>query len=355
MEEARRNIWVGLFVLTGLAALGVLVVLFGKTPTWLGTRGVMELHIRFDEVADIREGNLVTAKGITIGRVVQVDLVDPSQFDAGVDVLVHIDSQYSIHEGARALATEAVLGQGRPPIQIIPGDRAAALLVAGATLRGEMRTALDSIFPPGVVDTLQTSARQIGDAAEALTPVLREFEQMIQVRSLEDVDGAVAMQGNLSTAVVRLDSALKHFNEVLGDPTVKSQVREFVANAHDISERGKKMMTDLEAAAAESRTLMADARQLVGKVDGAVGNAEARINEVARSAVDTLDKLDQFMDFMNVAGRQVASGEGNLGRFVMDDRLYESLVITADRLGQAVEEFRALIAQWQEGRIKVAL
>ncbi len=347
MEETRRNVWVGLFVLFGLTALASLVVLFGRGPTALMSGGTYQLHVLFDQVSDVRPGNLVIAKGIKIGSVTDVRLVDPKRFDAGVDVTVAIENQYAIPEGSLAQTTEAMLGQGRPPIEILTGPSGAAPLAAEASIRGNVRKAIDSIFPPGVVNTLETAVRQIGQAAEDLSPVLRELEQIIQSRSPEAVDRGEA-QGNIATAAARLDSALKHFNDVLGDPNVKSQVREVVANAHAMSEQGKQLMTDLDQATN-------DARATIAHTDQAVANLELRINEISRSTMEGLDKASQFMDHLNALGEQVRRGEGNLGLLFMDNKLYESMTITAERLSHAVEEFRALIAEWREGKVRIAL
>ncbi len=354
MEEVRRNLLVGSFVLCGLVALGTLVVLFGRGPTALVSGGTYPLHVYFAAVSDVRPGNLVTARGIQIGHVTSVDLVDPKRFEAGVDVIVAIQKQYSIPEGSSAQTTEVMLGQGRPPIEILAGKIGAEPLQPGASLKGSIRGAMESIFPPGVVDTLQTSARQIGDAAEALTPVLDEMKEVLQKRTPEQVDRGL-MQGNLSSAVARFDSALRHFNEVLGDGQVKSQLRETVANVHDMSEQGKVVAADLQKAAADGREMMADGRKLIAKVDATVDKLDTRTADVTRGIMTSLDDMDRFLDYLNVVGQQVASGQGNFGQLVMDNKLYDSLVITAERLSMAVDEFRALIAEWRQGKIKVAL
>lgn len=354
MEETRRNIAVGLFVIVGLLALGTLVVIFGRQPTAMIAGGTYPLHIHFEAVADIRPGNLVTVKGITIGRVAEVDLVDPNNFDAGVDVLVSIENRYWLTEGTRAIATEPMLGQGRPPIRIIPGPSGAATLNAGATVDGTIERAIEQIFPPRVVTTFETAAGQIGNAAEDLSPVLRELTKLLEDRSPEQVDAGF-YAGNLTSAVARLDASLRHFNEVLGDPEVKSRVRATVENVHAMSERGKVAMTDVETAARDGKALMADARTVLGRIDEAVGNIDRRTADLSRSIRGTLSGADEVLDHLSVIGLQIKEGKGSIGRLVMDGRLYESLLITFRQLGVALEEFQALIQEWREGRVKLGL
>jgi len=375
MEETRRNVLVGVFVLVGLSALAALIVLFGRGPTWLVRGGSYPIHVRFDEVSGIRPGTLVTAKGITIGRVDRVALQRPAEApmpppevppspdgaefligrEVGVDVVLAIEREYRLPMGSTARTTEPVLGQGRPPIEIMPGPVGADPLPAGASIDGTVRKAIDTIFPPGVVTTFQTAARQIGDAAEALTPVLAELEGLIEARSPSDVDRPGGPEGNLASALTRLDASLKHFNDVLGDADVKSQVRESVASIHEMSEKGKQVMADLEVAASQAREVMTDVRQFIAKADTTLENVDSSVHDLSQATLANLDKVDRLLDHLSTVARQVSEGEGNIGQLIMDNRLYESMVLTAERLSLAVEEFRALIAEWREGKIRVSL
>jgi len=371
MEESRRNLMVGLFVLVGLCALCVLIVLFGRGPTWLVRGSTYALHVHFDEVVGIRPGTLVTVKGISVGRVDSIDLRQPAAPEPsrpgaarpellvsekiGVDVLLAIDTRYLIPKGSSAQTTEPMLGQGRPPIEIIPGPADAGALAAGASIRGEIRKAIDTIFPADVVTNFKTTSRQVGDAAEALTPVLADMHLMLQQRSPADVDAALVDQGNLSSAMARLDSSLKHFNEVLGDPTVKSEIRTAVANFHEISEKGKNVVSELEHVATDARQAVADTREFVGKAGQTLDRVDVRVDEVSRATMDSLDRADQFLDNLNIVAKQISSGEGNVGRLVMDNKLYEAMVISAERLSLLIEEFRGLIAEWRQGKVRVAL
>jgi len=371
MEEGRRNLMVGVFVLLGLGTLALLSVLIGRAPTWLISGKTYPLHVHFDQVTGIREGNLVTIKGITIGRVDRVAFfalapAEPTPAPAqaggarvigqqtGVDVVLGIERDYLIPKGSAAITTEPMLGQGRPPVEIIPGPADAEPLPAGASIPGTMRSAIDTIFPSGVVTTFDTTARQIGDAAEALTPVLEELKVIFEPRTPRAVDQAGGPQGNLSSAVARFDAALKHFNEVLGDPQVKSQLRDTIANVDEMSVKGKKVMDDLQTAAADARDLMADGRKMVARADETLTNLDHQVTDVSRATLDGLDRADRFLDYLNIVGEQVTTGKGNLGQFVMDNRLYEALTFTAERLSLAVEEFRGLVAEWRLGKVKVA-
>ncbi len=355
MEDGRRNVLVGLFVLLGLVALGTLIVLFGQGPTWLVRGGTYPLHITFEQGSGISAGTQVTLKGLAIGRVESIDMINMDKLDQGVDVLVAIEQRFQLPLDTTARTTEPVLGQGRPPIEILPGPSGSGTLAPGATISGSIRTAMDSIFPANIVDTFTLAANQIGDAAEALTPVLEELKPLLEARTPEEVDRPGGPAGNLTSAMARLDASLRHFNEILGDPTLKSRIEDSIANLHKMSERGLGVMDDIETAAREGRAAMTDARGLVTNADQSLARMESQLQSLVRSTVDSLGKIDTLLDHLNVVGQSMSSGQGTVGRLMMDDRVYESLLITIERLSETVEEFRALAQEWREGKVKVGL
>ena len=55
MSSARQNVTVGLFVVVGVALLGVLIVWFGEEPDWLKSwtgGATWRLHISFEDLID---------------------------------------------------------------------------------------------------------------------------------------------------------------------------------------------------------------------------------------------------------------------------------------------------------------
>ncbi|MEW6250897.1 MAG: MlaD family protein [Planctomycetota bacterium] len=363
MEERRRNVLVGLFVLLGLTAMATLIVLFGRGPTWLMRRGTYELHVRFEHVGGIREGTLVTFKGFEIGRVDRVRLQGEAaggagqllSQGAGAEVVLAIKMEHLVPKGSTAETREPMLGEGRPPIEIIAGPAGNPALEPGAVLQGEIRTGLDSLFPPGIVASFESTARNVGDAAAALTPVLEEMRGLLERRAPSEVDRPGGLQGNISSSVARLDAALKHWNDVMGDGQVKSQVRETVANVRQASVDAQQTVEQLREGTKELRAVIADAKEFIGQADSTLKNMDGRVNDVARSVTESLDRADHFLDQLNVIADKVASGDGNVGRLIMDNKLYEAMQITAERLALALEEFRALMVEWREKGMRARL
>ncbi len=353
MSETRRNLWVGTFALFGLLSLGTLIVLFGKMPSWIASGNAYEVRIDFGFVSGVREGTLVTMGGKTIGRVTGVDFKNVEHIDRGITVVTTIDGAYRLPANCRAVTNEAIMGMGRPEIRIVVDVATDGYLAANQSILGRTTPAVETIFPPPVVDTLQTSATQIGEAAGALTPVLHDLHEILVKRDVSEVDAPGGQPGNLSTAMARFDSMLKHFNEVFGEPAVQSQVRDGIANLH-------KMSVDLQAAvvqfnefAKEARAVAAEAKLLTGKAGETLDSLDANVQRVARALTTDLEKASLVLDGLAVVALRIKRGEGTLGKFVQDERLFESMVLTFKRLTETLDEMKKLVGDVRSGKVKI--
>lgn len=356
MRQSRQSFWVGLFVLVGLAALGALIVLFGQTGFWITKADAYVLDIRFERATGIRSGTIVTVGGIDVGRVRSVAFVDREQLDAGVSVQVAFhDLDFRLHQGARARTNEPGLGEGRPPIVIVPGDPDAPVLASGAPIRGEISSAVESLIPKEIVTNFDKTATQIGEAAAALKPVLEDLHGLLRARDAAVVDQPGGPPGNLATAVQRLDAAFKHWNDVLGDPEVKSELRTTIQNLHVMSEDGKAAVSEMKIAAGDFRASAAEAKTLLEQTSGAVTRIDGHVETLAHALNDDLEIASNVLTRLHSITEKIDGGEGTIGRLLTDGRLYESLVLTFRRLAETTEEFRLLIKEWQEGKIRVGL
>jgi phospholipid/cholesterol/gamma-HCH transport system substrate-binding protein len=168
------------------------------------------------------------------------------------------------------------------------------------------------------------------------------------------VDRPGGPPGNLSSASARLDATLRHFNEVLGDPNVQSQVKLAVNNFQAVSESGVRLAADLEKFAADAREVAAQAKTLAGDAQASLDKLDANVDQVTRDVRTSLEQANGFLRELNGMMTRVNRGEGTVGKLVTDDRFYEALVLTFRRLAETVEEFKLLAKDWQQGKIRVA-
>lgn len=353
MNETRRNLGVGLFVLIGLLACAALIVLYGQDQLWFRSQAYT-LMAKFPRATGIRVGTQVTVGGIQVGAVRKLEFVSADFAESGVYVTIAFQKDYAFHTGTSAKTVEPGLGMGRPPIDVVPGPKSGSPLASGDVIPGQIATAVESLIPQDISNQVQNVAEQLSKTAKALQPVLDDLHALLQPRAPENVDlGSVT--GNLSSAVARLDSSLKHINTVLGDQDTQDKFAGAVDNLYTMTEDGKQITTNFKTASEDVRTFAQKANKLADTAQTTIGDAKSRYDEVATALMGNLDQLAGVLtDFQSISA-SITRGEGTLGKAVRDDRLYESMVLTFQRLAGATEDMRVLLQDWQKGRIRVGL
>ncbi len=356
MEESKRNLAVGAFVLAGLVALGTLVVLFGEAPRMFG-RKRYEISAGFRKISGVRPGADIEMGGVRVGIVDRFVFQDQDRPGEGVWMVADIEHEYNIPRDAYVEVKEAPMGLGRPQITIaVPSTAGPEVLVKDgtATLRGEVISAFDAIFPPDIVDTLKTATGHIGGLAEVLKKDLHELLMRRTVRQVDSPPPGVEPEpANLYTAIERFDAAMKHFNDVLGDPSTKSNLKAAVENFTQVSTEAKTVMAELKSFAQHARTIASEATTLPAKINQSLDDANEQLRSVGTRIVGLADQISTLLDHLNEAGRQLADGDGTAGKLLRDPHLYQELTLTCRRLGKTIDDLQALVKQWREEGIRV--
>ncbi|MDN3517385.1 outer membrane lipid asymmetry maintenance protein MlaD [Aquisalimonas lutea] len=102
------EIWVGLFVALGAAALFALAIQVSNIPVFESTDGY-EVELRFANIGGLRTRAPVTVGGVRVGRVSDIRL-DPDSYQAVVSA--RIQSDYRLPEDTSAsIYTSGLLGE----------------------------------------------------------------------------------------------------------------------------------------------------------------------------------------------------------------------------------------------------
>lgn len=357
MNEHKRNVLVGLFMLAGLAMLGVLLVLFGEKPAWLGG-AEYELTITFREVEGVADGMPVNLNGVQVGRVERLEFNDPQRPALGLRVIALIQDRYYIPTGATGRVYANLLGVGRGRIEIIvPEVETEPLDWTGAVIAGEMGNPFEELIPEDLMFSLEKSIRQIGNLFETATPVADDLHQLFAFRRLEDLDDPVAeaqrITANLSTVVQRFDKTLAHFNQVLGDPEFRSAIVGAVENLEGMTAEGKETFRLLRETASE---VQQDLNHIAGALDALVADTHTGVTDVRKRLIPALESVSKLADNLNRASRELAEGEGTAGLFLRDPRLYEAMLLSLERLTDALDKLRSLFDQFDaKGRIDLKI
>ncbi|MFQ5490157.1 MAG: MlaD family protein [Phycisphaerae bacterium] len=349
MQETGRNILVGVFMITGLAVLGVLMIMFGEQPSWLGGHEY-ELRIEFSELDGVSEGMPVSLNGVQVGRVGRLEFVDKQNPSQGVKVIALIKEAYFIPSGATARVQPGLMGISRGRILIVTlGVETAPMDRDRAVIQGVMGSAFGDLIPETMLTSLEKSAQQIGNLAEAATPVAGDLHGFFEMRSIEQVDDplsqAQGITANIYTVAQRLDKTLRHINEVLGDAETQSALKHSIQNFERMTVDGREAFAVLRRT---STMLETDLATLADRLEAGLSDANTGINEIRARLVPALDVMAQVLTDLSKVSRDLAEGEGTAGLFLRDARLYETMVLGMKRMTDAIDTMRRILDRFEQ-------
>lgn len=364
MSERRRNIIIGLFVFLGFAALGILILLFGSFPNVVSTGNYSAAIYFHQEVEDIPVDTDVFMLGKRVGRVSRVEWIGGQiEKDAktgsveisGIKASIEIEDSVSIPREAMATFKEAAIGFGRSRVQIkVPlGIRTEFLARDGtAVLEGQIVGSFEQIVPREMGVTLQKAAQEIGNLAEALTPAAKDIHELLKPVTSQQVDAGETI-GNVSSTVQRLDNAIKNINDVIGRDEVKQDLAATVGNIRQASEELGSAIVDIKAFAASARTTAQNAESLPQDIKNTVATVQERFDTLARGLIVNSDNLNKMLVGLDKAVGEINKGQGTIGHLVYDNRLYEALTLTAQRLSATIADMQSLVKTWQEQGLRI--
>lgn len=360
MSDRSRNALIGAFTLGGLACLAGLIYLFGEAQGLFRTEYSIYVKFEAERPPNIRHGTEVMIAGVPAGNVGGIELADPAIPGKGLLAELRLGTRYRIPQGSVARVILPLMGQ--PMVDIKPPSELAGEVPPvkpGEQIHGEVVNPLESVIDPRLIASLDKTVVQIGELAGALKPAADAVTGLLEQRTIADIEspkpGVEAMTANLYTAVQRLYNVLTHFDTVLGDPAVQSNVKLAVDNFRVASEGVKLAVQDLKLFSEQARQVAGIARGTMEKVDQTVVMTQTHIDTLGRKLTTDADKLSRMMDYFLAVGQQMAEGEGTAGLFLRDPKLYDELLLTFQRLGAAAAEMQTLIREWQAGGVGLKL
>ena len=116
MERTTLDLWVGMFVVAGAAALVILAMKVGN----LGTYNVSEtyqVHAYFSNIGGLKTKASIRSAGVLVGRVTSISL-NTERYEA--DVVMSVDKRYQFPKDTFAnILTSGLLGEQY--IGLVPG------------------------------------------------------------------------------------------------------------------------------------------------------------------------------------------------------------------------------------------
>ncbi len=291
------EVFVGVFLFTGLVLLGGLVLQFGKFADRL--RGHYTITVVFDDASGVIKGSEVRMGGARIGEVASLpELNDAVQ----VEVELSIRAAIRIPAGSTFQINSATL-LGDKLIVVIPSDdRTNGFIAPDSRLMGAGPTGLDA---------LQNNAEIV---SRDVVRILKEAEV-----TLEKVDAAV---DEIKVASKQLGEAVGKINTGLLSDKNLTNIDTTLANFATTTADWKSASSKLEPTLAEARDAIQAVKSAAAGAEKTLQSADQTLAEV-KPALRKLPKaVDEFASTAGKAGDaldRMKAGEGMLGAFATDN------------------------------------
>jgi phospholipid/cholesterol/gamma-HCH transport system substrate-binding protein len=317
----RRNVLVGVTVLAALGILGWMMIQFGGSVAKPFAPRHVPIHLRALRADGLAEGSGVFFKGVQVGQVLRVYRVaeDP--------LWVHIDAEVEptppIPANVQGLIrVTSALGGGAVLDLEMASDSAIGTISSGTQL--EAIHAGTSFLPP-----------EFAELATELRATVRQFNETNVV-------------GHLDEEVRRVGRLVDSVQELVGDEQMRADLKASLANIRSTTEKADRLAGRLEQLSGEASETMAAAK-------GAIGRTESEIVGISRQLGERLTQIAKLVDQFQAISTKIDQGQGTAGKLINDDRLYESLVVTAQQLQATVTDLRRLIQQWEQEGVHLRL
>ena len=283
LRRRRREVWVGLFVVAGLA--GMLIVLSTMTDAAL-FRGRYIVSTIVPDAAGIRKGDPIQMRGVNIGRINGFTIAQDE-----VEVRLEIEGEYPVpKDSVVELKASGLLGG--LVADVIPGQ-SSETAKWGDVLEG--RSGI------GLFDKMDSLAGEADEVAERVKDLLSE--EMVS-----------DLQGSVSEARQLLERLSGTVSEQRGE------LRALTQSLRRSAEGLEKVTTgpELEETVKEVRALTDRADEVLAGLDIS-----------SKSLESILGRIDR--------------GEGTLGKLTTDEALYDNVANAAANLDKASVEISALL------------
>jgi phospholipid/cholesterol/gamma-HCH transport system substrate-binding protein len=261
-----------------------------------------------DRADGLTDGSTIYYKGVQVGRVLSVRLIDASK---GVTVTAEVNKNPPLPGNLHAtIRTQSAFGNAAQ-IMLEPDGASKGTLQAGATLVAEYEGS--SLIPKQFTALAEDARRQ----------------QLIQ-----HLDQAVL------SIKERADQAAKILDAIQN-----------VVITPDVSQNLHEAMASIKSAADSAKAAGANFEKFTGKANGVADETLATMSE-ARVAVA---KLGQTIDHFESISNKMDQGKGTAGLLINDSKLYEGLVNNTRELNATILTLQRVAQQWEQEGVSLKL
>ncbi len=290
MRKKSVDLYLGLFVLAGLAAIGFMILYFGG----MSTRNRYKVTVFFDDVTGLIEEAPVRYRGVECGTVRRIAIdISRDTPDVKVKVVLSLDDDIVLRTGDE-VRVKPVSFLGEMVVEIVPGPtdkpewpRDGTAELVGTESIGILDPVAELVGPlPEVMENLKRLTAEDGPLTQTLDGLSYAVNE-----SLPDV--ITDLRAAVGTITRETESLLKENREQIGQ-----------------------LIASISQTAKSSSGLMENLKRLTGEKGSLTETVEG-----ARAAIDDFRRVAHAL-YPTV--KKLKEGQGGLGGFIHDPTWYEN-------------------------------
>jgi len=345
MDDRVMQFRVGVFFLATLILTAILLVMFGKLPSYIGK---YQVQVEFTGAGGITKGTPVRKSGLLIGRVADIQLTDN---DEKVLVTLDIQSDKTIYQNEKCSIARNLFGDTAVEFKSSK-DRGArhvpiesGTLVVGEPpsddptgLNASLKDPIDTVTNTG--KALTKASEQLGAAAKRVEDILNDDAQRDvrdilhdaakSLKVVNNVLGDKENQTKLADALGELPNTLKKMNDTF--VTADKALRKFTDPSGPEGDR-KPAIERLV------NTIEMTERRLRAFTESTDPDHPAPADQIAKA----VGNINEITDLMRTIMQRIKNGEGSWGALLNDRQLYDRLNKAARNIEQVSRELRPIV------------
>jgi len=289
--------------------------------------------VRFRNVSQLKEGDVVTYNGVKVGVVTRVQPERDGQRSV-------VRVTFSVEDSLR----DAVLVDAGTEFRVVLGMLGGASLdirsVGGVPIQQHIISQAFGLDAAGLSDAFDSLRTMIEENRKGITQAIGAFGA-----AMEEIRGLVAENRQVvNSAITNFDRMADQIADLVQDnrETVDAALVNIREMTKQIEAMVKENREDLKQAIAALPAAVQNFRDAAGRVEALLAENREDVRTLMRNLAEVAPKIDRIGTNLDLVTTQMAEGKGTLGKLVMDDQLHDKAVETVDSLDDRLEEVKPI-------------
>jgi len=356
MSPHKKNIMVGVTILTAVILLGWMILRFSDVPLRAFQKPQIPVELYASGADGISEGSAVYYLGVGVGRVTSIRL-NPDKRSVIIDAIV--DQVPPLPENVEGIIRTQLLGGGSSINLVLEQPETASDILATQPTetvfvkpvpKGQMKPNQKIIARYVGVDLMPPEISALAKELGVTSQELRRTAQKLRESDL--IGKLVATVDTLNKDVVKAGDVLDKIDSFVGDEAMRQNVREALANFNDVSQTAKRIGQNFEKLSADTHVRM---NQLADRGDKVLSTTQAKVEDLSKQVGDRLAQTAKIFAELESISKKINDGKGTAGMLINNSALYEALLDTSKELKLTIEDVRRVIEQWEQEGVPLKL